>query len=297
MNKAFFVVLTGLGALSLIACEGEAEVSGDESALDEESGEAESEAESGAESGGEALDSDEDGLSDAEEDQIGTDPLDKDSDDDNYWDGWEVLEGSDPLDFESRIYTGFWPYSPDKDALPQGSWDEASTESGSQFPRQAFLDQHGELVDLYDFNNFTINDTGEPAYFIIDMSAQWCGPCHVMADWISGVDNAETLPLQQIYPSVREKVDGLRIWWITIMVENINGGPPTLSDAQSWATTHPDSSIPVLVDEEQQVISTYSGGQFPFFFLLDPNLAIEMWKIPGPGDNTHPALWAVQQYL
>ena len=243
------------------------------------------------------LDSDEDGLSDAEEAELGTDPLDKDTDDDNYWDSWELIEGTDPLSLDSRIYTGFWPYNPQKDALTQGSWAAASTAVGSQFPRQTFLDQHGDSVDLYDFSNFTINSTGEPAYFIIDMSAQWCGPCHNMAEWISGEDNADTAPLQQMYPSVREKVHSLRIWWVTIIVENAGGGEPTLSDAQSWYGAHQDPYIPILVDAGQQVRGVYNAGSYPFFFLLDPLMAVEFWQVAGPGDNTFPALWMVQQFL
>jgi thiol-disulfide isomerase/thioredoxin len=249
------------------------------------------------EGGTEEPDTDQDGLTDAEEADLGTDPTKKDTDADNYWDSWELLEGTDPLDVGSRIYTGFWPYNPDKDALVQGTWDAASTTVGSQFPRQTFLDQHGDSVELYDFANFTINDTGEPAYFIIDMSAQWCGPCHNMAEWMSGADTPDTAGLQQIYPSVREKVHKLRIWWITIIVENQAGGPPGLNDSQSWFGIHQDPYIPILVDETQQVRNTYGGGSYPFFFLLDPLIAVEFWQIAGPGDNTFPALWMVQEYL
>ena len=54
-------------------------------------------------------DSDEDGLSDGEEDQYGSDPLSEDSDGDTYWDAWEVTEDTDPTDPDSRIYTGYWP--------------------------------------------------------------------------------------------------------------------------------------------------------------------------------------------
>ena len=47
-------------------------------------------------------DSDEDGLTDAEEGEIGTDPLDGDSDDDGLTDGDEVNEhGTDPLNADS----------------------------------------------------------------------------------------------------------------------------------------------------------------------------------------------------
>jgi hypothetical protein len=43
-------------------------------------------------------DSDDDGLSDGDEVDAGTDPLDEDTDGDGYSDGYEVDEGTDPLD-------------------------------------------------------------------------------------------------------------------------------------------------------------------------------------------------------
>jgi hypothetical protein len=290
-----FVCLSGL--LSLPGCD-----SGDDGSAETAVGDGDGDAETGTQEGeseGGAIepDSDEDGLTDAEEAELGTDPNRKDTDGDNYWDSWELLEDTDPLDVGSRIYAGFWPYNPDKDALVQGTWDAASTTAGSQFPRQTFLDQHGDSVDLYDFANFTYNPDGEPAFFIVDVSAQWCGPCHNMAEWISGADTPDTQGLQQIYPTVREKVHTLRIWWVTIIVENNGGGPPTLNDSQSWFSIHQDPYIPILVDDTQQVRGIYSGGSYPFFFLLDPLLAVEFWQVAGPGDNTFPALWMVEQYL
>ena len=51
------------------------------------------------------LDSDEDGLSDDEEEDLGTDPDDPDSDDDGVNDGDEVDCGSDPLDPNSKCTT------------------------------------------------------------------------------------------------------------------------------------------------------------------------------------------------
>ena len=248
------------------------------------------------ETGEQDPDSDGDGLTDSQEAELGTDPNKVDTDGDNYWDSWEVAEGTDPLDLESRIYQGFWPYNPNKNDLVQGSWATASTENGSQFPRVVMQDHWGDQVDIYDFSEFK-NDNDELAYMIIDMSAQWCGPCHNMADWISGTDNANTAGLQSSYPTVREKIAQYRIWWLTIIVENAQGGPPTLSDATSWFESHQDNHIPVMVDDTQQIRNVYNGGQYPFFFLLDPFMAIEFWGLPGPGDNPFLALFFVDQYL
>ena len=242
-------------------------------------------------------DADDDGLTDEEEAELGTDPNDPDTDDDTYLDGWEVAEGTDPLDGSSRIYTGYWPYYPDKDMLEQGSWDTASKALGSQFPRDTFLDQHGDMVEIYDFARNTNNPSGQEAFFIIDVSAQWCGPCHNMADWIGGFGGASAAGLDEAYPTVPAKVHDGRVWWVTFLVENSSGGPPTANDATSWYAQHPDDNIPVFVDDEQLVRARYGAGQYPFFFLLEPTMAVELWASPGANEDSFLALALVDEYL
>jgi len=234
------------------------------------------------------LDSDQDGLTDEEEALLGTDPLLKDTDADNYWDSWEVIEGTDPLDAESRIYVGYWPYNPDKDSLEQGSWATASKQQGSPFPRYEFLDNHGDMVDLYDFTNFTVNATNEPAFFIFDLSAQWCQPCHNVASWIAGVDDANTSWIQTLYPTVRDKVHGLRIWWMTFVVENSAGGAPTAADSMTWFNAHHDNYIPIYSDTEQKMWPNFGSNAYPHFFLLDPQMRIEYFPGPADGTDTNP---------
>ncbi len=79
------------------------------------------------------VDSDGDGLTDAEEDALGTDPNDPDSDDDTFSDGDEVAAGTDPLDPNS--YPG--------DGLPADPEDVAPALPTQQEPgpdeRFAFL--------------------------------------------------------------------------------------------------------------------------------------------------------------
>ncbi|MFV8752739.1 hypothetical protein ACNOYE_19495 [Nannocystaceae bacterium ST9] len=216
-------------------------------------------------------DADHDGLSDREEAELGTDPHAKDSDHDNYWDAWELAEGTDPLDYESRIYAGFWPYYPDKDELEQGAWG-TGTELGTPFPRASFIDQHGDLVDLYDFANFTVNEPHEPAYIAIDVSAAWCGPCHDVSAWLAGDVDSTTALFQGVYPTVRDKVRGLRVWWITVVVEASGGQRPEPIDAEYWYTRHHDVYVPILVDGDQRIRDEFGIGVYPHVFLLDPEL-------------------------
>ena len=80
----------------------------------------------------EVVDSDGDGVSDADEFDLDLDPNSTDSDGDGYQDGWEITEGTDPpFDADSRIYTGYWPYNPDKDSY------DAPTSSVKQAQRRA----------------------------------------------------------------------------------------------------------------------------------------------------------------
>jgi hypothetical protein len=141
--------------------------------------------------------------------------------------------------------------------------------------------------------------TGQPSYFIFDLSAQWCGPCHNVANWMSGVDDQNTSWIQDLYPTVRDKVHSLRIWWITFVVENANGGPPTMTDATTWYQTHLDNYIPIMVDETQQVKDRFLGPAYPHFFLLDPEMKIEYFPPPSGGTDTdpYPAVGLVDEYL
>jgi hypothetical protein len=234
---------------------------------------------------------------------IGTDPNLKDTDADTYWDSWEVTEMTDPLDAASRIYTGYWPYNPNKDDLETGDWDNWSTQVGAAFPRDSFVDMHGDYVDLYDFTNFVWSEasggTGQPSYFIFDLAAQWCGPCHNVASWMSGTDDQNTAWIQQTYPTVRDKVHSVRIWWLTFVTEDVNGANPTVADATTWANMHEDAYVPVLADEEQLIHDRYVGSSFPWFFLLDPEMKIEYFPPPSGGTNEdpYPAVGLVDKYL
>ena len=246
-----------------------------------------------------AADDDDDGLTNDEEAELGTDPNKKDTDGDNYWDLWELNEGTDPLSYDSRIYTGSWPYNPDKDELDPGSWSSAGQNKGDRFPRDQFLDHHGDMVDLYDFVNFTQGVSGQPAYFIFDLSAQWCGPCHNVANWMADNIDGSNQWIEDTYPTVRDKVHNLRLWWITYIVEANDGSPPTLSDATSWFEVHRDNYIPILVDADQDVIQNYSGGAFPHFFLLNPQMEIEYFPPPNAStnENPYPAVGLVDEFL
>lgn len=208
-------------------------------------------------------DGDADGLSDVDELALGTDPLSEDTDGDTYLDPWEVAEGTDPLDAESRIYTGYWPYNPDKDALAEPSGGTATV--GERMPRFVMVDQFGESVDMYD-----LAGAGVPV--LVDLSAVWCGPCNALSAWLDGED----FPFGDgsAYEPVREAIASGDILWVTVLGENRSSGAPEPVVAERWFESYPNPAIPVFADGAQEMAPWLDIMYWPTVVLLDAELVV-----------------------
>ena len=100
------------------------------------------------------LDSDGDGLTDVEEEALGTDPMSTDSDGDEFSDSEEVASGTDPTDFLDHPYYGGWPKGDcADDIVANGGYQVGATAEDFRL-----LDQFGnaEKVRLYDFCDQTV---------------------------------------------------------------------------------------------------------------------------------------------
>jgi hypothetical protein len=97
------------------------------------------------------IDSDGDGLSDSEEEALGTDPQSEDSDGDTYSDAVEDNSYTDPLDPADHPYAGGWPI----DACRNDIVGEGVTE-GQVLQDFVLLDQYGENLKLHDFCNHVV---------------------------------------------------------------------------------------------------------------------------------------------
>ena len=211
----------------------------------------------------ESTDSDGDGLTDAEEFELNSDPNSDDSDDDGYLDAWEVAEGTDPADADDKIYVGDWPYNPDKDSYDAPtSASDVSTAVGSPLLRMELLDQFGDMVDLYDF-------AGQGKYVAVDISAIWCPPCNDLARAIAnGNPNAG-------WGKAPEMVHNGDIYWLTILGENNSGRVPSVDDLYGWYTDYPDDRVPVLADSEgRDFANEYIGAGWPTVLVFDENLEL-----------------------
>lgn len=212
------------------------------------------------------LDSDQDGLTDEEEVELGTDPATADTDGDSYRDGDEVYEGTDPTDPDSRIYTGYWPYNPDKDALPDPGFPRVLA-VGDLVGRHVAVDQFGEAVDLFDF-------AGQGRDIAIEVVALQDSSSHSVPNWLAtGQDPFGWL---QHWEPVRHAVDDGDLYWITILSRDFDGPAPDLADVQLWHNSFPNDRVPVLPDTGHHFqTSLIAGTQFyPSGLLVNEELEV-----------------------
>ena len=242
-------------------------------------------------------DTDNDGLSDAAEAVIGTDPTDSDSDDDGLNDGAEFMAGTNPLVVDSdgdtisdgdEVSAGTDPARADTDGDGFTDDAEAAAETdpkdrfqwpfgGEQWPDlSGYADGvKGTGWDLGEIlsNTTFIDQYGEPVdlyqfynkVILLDFSAGWCMPCREAAK------TAEAL-----WMSHRD--DGFII--IHLLTEGIlNGSDATLELQQDWALEY-GISFPVVREENNptyDILSTrplYTGS-LPFMVLLDRGMKLD----------------------
>ncbi len=94
------------------------------------------------------VDGDGDGLLDAEEIELGTDPAKVDSDGDEYDDGDEVAQNTNPADAADKPYQAGWPIDACRNDFADA---ETGTSEGDIAANFALPDQFGETVKLHDF--------------------------------------------------------------------------------------------------------------------------------------------------
>ncbi len=212
-------------------------------------------------------DTDDDGLTDGEEVEIGTDGTRPDTDRDGYTDSEEVDAGTDPVDRDSVIYQGGWPYNPDKDSISGLDWREELYE-GDVVYRFTGVDQFGDTVDLYDFA-----DHGR--YVVLALSTAWDTYSQEMASWLNDEpslwdDRESELGIEDVPRGV---ADG-DVWWVTILVQDREGDPPSNATVADWYDDYPNPVIPVLADSEQVMITHLHLTYVPSLVLLDETMRV-----------------------
>ncbi len=164
-----------------------------------------------------------------------------DSDGDTYLNQDELTEGTDPYDYDSRIYTGFWPYNPDKEAISDPGFSGGFT-PGDVVGRHMGKDQFGDTVDLYDL----ASPYRQYELIAFNVTIDGIGPGIVVSEWISG-GGSDPAGLEGDYHMVREAVEDGSLLWVDMLVD-WDGADPNPNAMSNWAADYGFEPVPVLSD-------------------------------------------------
>lgn len=224
------------------------------------------------------VDADGDRLDDLGEIEHKTDPNNPDTDGDGYLDGDEVFEGSDPADPKSKIYKGGWPYNYDKDSISGKKSD--TIQVGKRMPRFELKDQFGDRVDLYDF-------AGHGKEVIVDLSALNCGPCLTTGEWLDSGENLNGL--EDAFGDLRKAINKGDVYWLTFVYTSY--GSPSASSrdvVEDWEDQFPNKKIVLLADDDMEAWDWAYQGGMPFFAHLNDQLVVQSFEM---------GIWAQTQPL
>ena len=119
----------------------------------------------------------------------------------------------------------------------------------------SLLNQHGDLVELYDFYGKVI---------IVDFSAMWCGPCVSMA---------------QAADPIVDEYGAENLEWLTVIIEDEQATPPDQDDVLRWATANGISGHVLagdrsLIATDAELKSGYPISGWPTFVVIDEEMVL-----------------------
>jgi thiol-disulfide isomerase/thioredoxin len=236
----------------------------------------------------ESADSDKDGLDDFDEMELGTDPLLADTDEDGLEDGDEDRYGADPLvaDTDGDTYLDGWEVNEGSDPSSEdsriymGYWPYHPNKDSLEAPEYSDTKTtegdpmpHFVLMDQFEDMVDIYDFYGQDANIIIDLSAMWCGPCQAYSAWLSG-DPAYT-SYDNEWPSVREKIENRELFWVTVLGEDTRGNVPDIVDIVSWDESYTNENIPVLtVEGDTEFRGFFLNSGWPSIYLYDAELKV-----------------------
>ena len=233
-----------------------------------------------------------------------------DTDNDGYSDLEEQNFGSDFRDNLSVIYKGGWPYNIDKihmtdiafrgcSSIPYGNGCECSNNNecmegsdceilftsqncvpkkGAKLPQFIGVDQFGDNVNLYDLIN-----QGHP--IIIEVSAMWSKPSNLLAGWLAGnPTNIKKMKWwQDNFEEVKKIVNNKQVYYIRVLHQgSIKGEAITSDEVAFWHKEFPNTNIITIADPEAKIKTWIRPTGLPCIMLFNDDLTI---KTPAEGES------------
>ena len=227
-----------------------------------------------------ACDKDDDGLTNKEEEELGTDPEKADTDGDGLSDGDEVLtHESNPLEADSdgdgyddsaEVDAGSGVLDPFTWPAGDGNWPDFSDEAEANgvvgngwaisdvMPDFEVTDQFDQTLSLYQYYGFVV---------LLDLSAGWCGPCKGVA---AGAEAVFEEHRDEGFVIIHYMSDD----WVS------GGDRADVEFLQEWATEY-GLTFPVTFEPGTRTVQNNLGaagtyeGYIPFMVLLDRNMGID----------------------
>jgi thiol-disulfide isomerase/thioredoxin len=135
------------------------------------------------------------------------------------------------------------------------TWDQCGQEIGDNPCNFSLIDQEENTFSLYDNFNTVL---------ILDFSAGWCGPC------ISASTHVQDF---------QDKYGSQGFIWVTILIENSYGEPPSQEDLASWAESAGIHSSPILAGDRSMIDLTATSGYpisaWPTIVVIDKGMVLK----------------------
>jgi thiol-disulfide isomerase/thioredoxin len=142
--------------------------------------------------------------------------------------------------------------TPVADPYPWASWESCSQNTGDHPCNFTLSNQLLMDISLYDYYGGVI---------VLDLSTMWCGPC-----------NSAAAEVQQVQDQYAEEIT-----YITVLIENSTGDPPTAADITYWCDTYGITS-PVLAGSRDLIDVSGTNGwpltAWPTFFFITDEMVL-----------------------